>query len=373
MGRSPGNKQKTSIKYDLPVLIGLILIGIMLAVRYWIWHPQGRIDRSTDSNIETVQAIADIDSLASSLAVSLKNHSLNFEERSGSTPMWFIYGVPGKSVTGLHLTIKAIIDSLDADVLDAEINPVTGNVTLAVGWSVDKYLVLRLVPSAAVVQSRGAISLLIDDFGRGYNSLVQEFAALGIPITISVIPSMAKASTVAENMRQLGCEVMLHLPMEPFDTRYRNEAMLLKTGASSIEIKQLLDRALTNVPGAVGINNHMGSKVTSHRETMSRVLEDIKQRGLFFVDSRTIASSVAFKLAREMNIPCAERQVFIDPEDDRNIIRRQMQNLAKKAAQHGMALGIGHCRRNTIAVLKEEIPRLKKAGYQFLFVSQVVR
>jgi len=362
-------------QYDWPILIGLILIGAMLAIRMWVWQPASTPQKSEPQRLQTAP-LGDNDSQKKALAEALSTKALAIELQPADPQrpeLWYVYGTPGEAVLALHRTVRQVVDTLPIDVVTAISEPASAQVMLSLGHDQTVFLQLRLIARRRTVEVKGRIALIIDDFGAHWDAQAQGFGALGVPLTVSVIPSMKKASTVATGLSARGCEVLLHMPMEPFDTRYSNEPMLLKAGASHFQIKRLLDEALRKVPGVVGINNHMGSKATSHRETMTRFMRELKQRRLFFVDSRTSVSTVAYDVARELGVPTAKRQVFLDSEDTVKAIRRQMHELARTARQKGEALAIGHCRRRTLAVLKESIPRLQNDGYEFIFVSQLTR
>ena len=366
---------KRNRRYDWPVLIGLILLAVMLSVRQWVWRP------NTDSSQETAPVqrglpVGDALDRKSTLTERLSVQGIAIElqpAEKGRPELWFVYGRPGDAVLALHRAVRQVIEGMSLNVVRAVSEPASGQVTLEVSLGREALLTMRLIARGRKNPIKGRIAFLIDDFGAHWNTMVQQFAMLDIPMSISVIPSMKQSGTVAREMGARGCELLLHMPMEPFDSRYKNEPMLIQTSASAYQIRRILDEALRKVPGAVGVNNHMGSKATSHRETMTRFLKEVSQKRLYFVDSRTISSTVAFDVARELGVPCTQRQVFLDSENTVAAIQKQMRELARMAHKNGQALAIGHCRRNTLTVLKESIPRLKGEGFEFVFVSQLTQ
>jgi polysaccharide deacetylase 2 family uncharacterized protein YibQ len=130
--------------------------------------------------------------------------------------------------------------------------------------------------------------------------------------------------------------------------------------------------ALQAVPSASGVNNHMGSELSSDRRAMDAVLGEIGSRGLFFLDSRTSPASVGYQAAQAMGIPAAERQVFLDTDADREAIRREFRRLLALAAERGSAIAIGHPYPSTLEILAEEVPRAREAGYEFVPVSYLL-
>jgi polysaccharide deacetylase 2 family uncharacterized protein YibQ len=127
--------------------------------------------------------------------------------------------------------------------------------------------------------------------------------------------------------------------------------------------------ALERVPGAVGLNNHMGSAVTADRKLMGAVVDELAGRGLYFLDSRTSAESVGFEVARGAGVPAARRDLFLDQTDDRAAIAEALANLAVIARSRGAAIGIAHPRRETLAALAAELPRLAAEGIEVVPVS----
>jgi len=123
---------------------------------------------------------------------------------------------------------------------------------------------------------------------------------------------------------------------------------------------RVLRSDLDSVPGAIGVNNHMGSKFTKDRKSMELVLAEIKRRGLFFVDSRTSKNSVAFMVARSMGIPAIERSVFLDHDHRPKAIRAEIKRMVALAHEKGSVLAIGHPVKSTLRVLYEELPEINK-------------
>ncbi|NCO53024.1 MAG: divergent polysaccharide deacetylase family protein, partial [Deltaproteobacteria bacterium] len=128
-----------------------------------------------------------------------------------------------------------------------------------------------------------------------------------------------------------------------------------------------------NVPGAIGGNNHMGSRFTANREAMRRVLTAMKNAGLFFIDSRTIADSVAFDEARRMQLPTAERSIFLDHHSDVAYVSAQLHKLITLAEDKGFAIAICHPRPETFAALEQNQPWLQAQKVRFVKASQLVK
>jgi hypothetical protein len=215
-----------------------------------------------------------------------------------------------------------------------------------------------------------AVSLVIDDLGRSVADL-DRLEALGVPVTYAVLPFESRTAEVAAALGRRGAEVILHLPMEPSNGADPGPGALTRAMGRR-ELGRATRRALRAVPGAVGVNNHMGSGLSADRPSMEAVLRVIGERDLYFLDSRTSAESVAFATARELDIPAAERHVFLDPDPRAEAVRHQFRRLLEEARTRGAAIAIGHPHPHTLAVLEEEVPLAVERGYRFVPVSYLL-
>ena len=220
---------------------------------------------------------------------------------------------------------------------------------------------------------QGTVAIIIDDMGSSMQE-AKSLMAISAPLTFSIIPGLGKDREVAEAAHARNHEVMLHMPMEPKDYPQRRlEKNGLLMTDSDDEINKQVNEYLRVIPYAVGANNHMGSRFTENEPKMQDVLQILKGRGLFFIDSVTTPHSVGLKLAREMGVKTAARNVFLDNVQDVAAIRKQIQQLARLAVKRGSAIGICHPHRATIQALAEELPVLQKAGIMFVYASELVR
>ncbi|HEX4966046.1 MAG TPA: divergent polysaccharide deacetylase family protein [Thermoanaerobaculia bacterium] len=214
------------------------------------------------------------------------------------------------------------------------------------------------------------MAVVIDDLGRSVSDL-QPLEALGVPVTYSVLPYEAETPQVVAALRRRSAEILLHLPMEPKNRENPGPGALLERMTDD-ELRQGTLAALKAVPGAVGVNNHMGSLLSSEEGPMNTVLAVLAERRLFFLDSRTSAGSVAYKVATQLGVPAAERQVFLDGDPTPEAIRVQFQHLLDLARSRGSAIAIGHPHPATLAALASEVPKAKAAGYEFVPVSYLL-
>ena len=223
--------------------------------------------------------------------------------------------------------------------------------------------------SAPRPQGTGQIAIIIDDMGSSMQEL-QTLLSIKLPMTYSVIPSLAHAKQVAESAHKAGAEVMVHMPMEPEGyPKQPLEKIGLLLAMGDDEIVRRLNSYFLTVPFAVGANNHMGSRFTQDAEKMEVVLKVLKGKGLFFVDSRTSPASVGYKTARGLGLRCAARHVFLDNVQDEAAIGKQLSEAAAIARKKGAAIAICHPHPSTLRALKALMPELARSGITFVYAS----
>ena len=221
-------------------------------------------------------------------------------------------------------------------------------------------------------KARPEVAIIIDDLGYD-KEMAKKFIGLNSVLTISVLPDSPFIQSIADAANQKGYEVMLHLPMEPDEyPKVKPGPGALLMGMEPDELIAQLYRNLNQVPYIKGVNNHMGSRMTKDPPKIRQVFTVLKKEGLYFIDSRTTAETQCEPSARLLQVPFAERDVFIDHSTDPEFIRRQIKRLVKRAKRQGYAIGIGHPHRITYQVLQEALPELEKE-VDLVPVSRVVR
>ncbi len=218
----------------------------------------------------------------------------------------------------------------------------------------------------------GRVAIIIDDCG--YNLLPCEFSEkIKAPVTFSVLPGLQHSTDAAECAHQQNKEVMLHLPMEPHhnDDKYPQD-YILTTAMPKSKVVKIIDEALKTVPHAQGVNNHMGSKATENKPLMTTVFSTLKKKGFFFVDSLVTEKSICQNLAASFELPFSERTIFLDNQNERDYIEGQFAQLAQIARKKGFAIAIGHARRLTLEVIKEQTEALSQEGIEFVTVHNII-
>ena len=224
----------------------------------------------------------------------------------------------------------------------------------------------------AASQTNGArLAIILDDLGSDRAAAEQIFE-LHYPVTISILPNHEHSAEIAHEALRHGCEVLLHLPMQAVATE-KPEAQELRPGMSEDEVSQLLDEFLQNVPGVVGVNNHQGSQATADPKLMQELMPALRERHLFYIDSRTTAATVAYEEAQSSDVPSAFRNVpFLDDVAELGAVRKQLQLALKGAREKKEAVAIGHPHPATRQALRELQPKAQAEGVQLVLASELV-
>lgn len=223
------------------------------------------------------------------------------------------------------------------------------------------------------VTGKTQIALIIDDVGWN-KAIIKEIEKINRPLTLSILPKAQYSRDIFETLKDKEIfELILHIPMEPAPPAECRDKGLIKTTMSDEEIIRQFNEDLKDYyPHIVGFNNHMGSSFTADEEKMRVILHEIRSKKMFFVDSMTTRQSKGFTLAKEMGIKTAQRHVFLDNESTPEYIEKQIRELVETSRKQGSAIGLGHARKNTIAVLQNIIPEMEKEGVEIVPVSSLL-
>lgn len=218
---------------------------------------------------------------------------------------------------------------------------------------------------------KGKLAVVIDDAGRDLESQ-HVYESLGIPLTLAVMPNQVHTRDAALSWHAHGLPVILHQPMESV-SGIGMESKVILTSMGDEEIRSLLKSSISQVPEAVGINNHQGSKATTDRHTMDVVMNELHHRHLFFFDSRTNSTTAADAAAASYGVPYVRNDLFVDNEADVAAISAMIREAAKRAQKYGTYVIIGHCRPKTAEAFRQMVPQLEKEGIQFVYVSSLAK
>ncbi|MFQ3190657.1 MAG: polysaccharide deacetylase 2 family uncharacterized protein YibQ [Paraglaciecola sp.] len=213
------------------------------------------------------------------------------------------------------------------------------------------------------------IALIIDDMGNNK----QDAMAFALPenVAFAILPNKPLSKTFSKRAAAQQREVMLHMPMESLAGNNQEKSVLL-SNMRPHQIVRMLETALSTVPDAVGVNNHMGSRLTQLSLPMSITMEFLSEKGLFFVDSRTTRYSKAEIIAKQNGVLSTKRNVFIDHTPSPEQINKQFQRLLSLSKKYGYAVGIAHPYPQTLEYLKIHLGTLQQQGIELVKLSDIV-
>ncbi|MFO7555446.1 MAG: divergent polysaccharide deacetylase family protein [Desulfobacterales bacterium] len=216
----------------------------------------------------------------------------------------------------------------------------------------------KTAPKATIILPK--IAIIIDDIGYDKH-IAKKFLDLDAVLTFSILPHSTHNKSIARSANSRGFDVMLHLPMEPDEYPLVDPGPgVLLTSMSPDQLISQLNDDLDSVPFVKGVNNHMGSKMTTVSPQLHQIFSVLKNKRLFFIDSRTTADTLCKPSADLFQIPFAQKDVFLDHLSDPDFIRKQIHRLIQIAGSHGEAVGIAHPHDVTYEILREMLPELKK-------------
>ncbi|WP_275076003.1 divergent polysaccharide deacetylase family protein [Providencia rettgeri] len=217
--------------------------------------------------------------------------------------------------------------------------------------------------------SAAKLAIVIDDFGYRAKE-DNQILALSPAVTIAILPSSPHGREVAEKAYQQGRDILIHMPMKPL-SKQPLEKDTLAPSMSAAEIDRIIKNAIARVPHAKGMNNHMGSEMTSSLPGMRNVMQSLSQSNLFFLDSVTIGNTQAGNAAKEFGVPTLRRNIFIDNHQSEEETRTQLNKAVAYARKHGSAVAIGHPHPSTVRALQKYLPQLP-ADIELVAVSTLV-
>lgn len=221
-------------------------------------------------------------------------------------------------------------------------------------------------------ETSARLAIVIDDMGRSIRQ-AETLLQMDAPVVLSVLPDMANSEKTVRMTVDSGREALLHLPMEPQNYPETNPGKnALLASMDEDEIRRLTASHLNSMPGVSGVNNHMGSKLTENETAMQWVVDELRKRNLYFLDSLTTGNSAAAKAAAKAGIGWTKRDIFLDNEKNEEAIGIQFERAIETAKKHGRAIAIGHPHDETLQSLKIWLPRIRQAGVEIVPLRDLI-
>lgn len=218
------------------------------------------------------------------------------------------------------------------------------------------------------------VAIVIDDLGSN-RKRARKLMEIDATLTFSFFPFARNSVQLAREAADKGKEVILHMPMEPHGYPHKNPGKgALLMSMTKDELQQQIRENLDAIPLIKGVNNHMGSRFMEDDHRVKILMEELKARKLYFLDSRTTPETVGYGTAKTIGMKTGERNLFLDnSSDDEESIRGNILKLAQIAKAEGQAIGICHPHPATIRSLREMIPTLQENGIDFVPLSDIMK
>ena len=318
-------RKKRNTRLFFPLVLVLFLVGTLSAVVYFVFLGPGTVTPPKPESLTTVHKTTPL---------------INTQKP--------VPAVPSSDPVVIAPEIKTLAEPK----VESEKKPL-----IAIPKAETEKKPLVAIPEAET-EKKPLVAIIIDDMG--YRKAVGErFLELDMELSFSFLPFGPHTKELSQKAGQLGKDILLHLPMEPNDLKSDPGLGALMVSMNKKTIQKIFKKDLAEVPMAIGVNNHMGSRFTCNPKAMRIVLEQVRAEGLFFLDSLTTSKSVGFSMAGAMGIKTIKRDVFLDNNLNKKKIINQLESLVKIAEKHGQAIGIGHPNRETLDAVIEFGNRLK--------------
>ena len=217
-------------------------------------------------------------------------------------------------------------------------------------------------------------AIIIDDFGYYKSALLDKFLNLDKKIVFAIIPSLSYSKDIMQKAKDNQRKTIIHMPMEPLSYPKDNPGEnALFVNMSKSKIKQLVDSYTEELPYCLGANNHMGSLATVDEKTMNAVLEVLKEKNMFFIDSRTNSASIAYDIAKEKMISTVKRDIFLDvPDESKKNVEDKIKYILGRESQDKFLI-ITHCsNEKKLNSLKYFLKRMKEIGFTLVDIEDIL-
>jgi polysaccharide deacetylase 2 family uncharacterized protein YibQ len=368
------------VKINCAARVALLGISVLLAV-FSVGCKKKEVNRLTPAQIH--QITRDLAAAASSAApagTALKLRQTASTQQPESTDCLRIVLKGDSPADGNRAAVTKVVQSLSATATRNHLtqdSPTQSGDVVQLRFrhagvpAVEIEIVMRAAarPDTAARNS-ARLAIIIDDLGSD-RAAAEAVFALGYPLTISILPNHEHSADIAQEAHRRGFQVMLHLPMQSVANE-TPEARELYPGMPAPEVAAIVDQFLQNVPDAAGVNNHQGSQATADAGLMDELMLVLRDRRLFYVDSRTTAATVAYDAAQDFGVRSAFRNVpFLDDVAQVAAVRKQLELSLRGAREKGEAVAIGHPHPATLQALREVLPQAQTQGVRLVPASEL--
>lgn len=218
------------------------------------------------------------------------------------------------------------------------------------------------------------VVIIVGGLGISQTSTQQAIRQLPGAVTLAFAPYGNSLARWMQAARKSGHELLLQLPLEPFDYP-RNDPgpHTLKTGVSAVENVADLHWAMSRLTNYVGVVNFLGGKFLTDATAMKPVFDQLAERGLLFVDDGTLRNTLSEDVAGTSVLPYARVDALIDATRTRQEIARQLSQLSEQAKRTGLAIGMANAFPETIEMIASYAEQAGKLGIEITPVSAIVR
>ena len=295
---------------------------------------------------------------------------------NGESAIYVRLGINGNRIdlNFANAIVTNQLDNIGAEVLSGEVRYQGSQQKLKIRDPKDDqiYSVILHYSKNYKKNKKTELAVVIDDFGARNNQLLKDFCALDPAISFAILPDLKYSKLVMEMANQTGHETLIHVPMEPISYPHNDPGPnAIYVHLSENEIRKRMEKFIADFPLCAGMNNHMGSLVTSDPKVMKIVLDVVKEHNMYFVDSKTSQSSIAYSLAQKMMIPTTENKLFLDtPNMDVVTLKSKLRQLEYLQKKYNKILVITHCAdERRLEFLHQLIKEIRSRDFELVPVS----
>lgn len=383
----PRQKRRTARTKKKPIWILLVLTIAVIAFIWWLstYKPTEDQEAEIPVNQETVETESTringadyLDTAIKKAANKLQIPDNAVKKRSADGKTIYLLPVNRRDLdlTFANIIVKGQVE-LAGGKLDRGTETGSRQVLVFSHSELDKKYQVEIYYDSAPYENRvtgKSIAIVIDDFGTIGGDLLDGFLDLDREVSFAILPFQTNSVSTMNKARQQNRETLIHVPMEPIGYPALDpgpEAILVQMSPS--EIERTINRFINHLPYCKGVNNHMGSLATTEDDVMEVVMNVLKEKGLYFLDSRTSNVSVAYQVAQKAHIPAFQNKIFLDsPDVSDATFETKLQQIIAMSNSNPNLIAITHCHNDAkLQYIKRFITRLKQAGFSLVPLSRL--